>query len=264
MKLWDVAAGTELRSYERPGQSVGVCGPFPRRQIRPLRRLGWLHRPLGGGYGPPAGRFPAYSWGVSSVAFSPDGNSCSQVQAIRLTQAYCGMWPRAVKFAACRAPATSAAFSPDGKFALFGFNRNTLMLCEVATGRMLRFFEGHSGRVSSVAFSPDGQLVLSGSWDQTLRTSGKPPQAGSYASSRAMWAQSPPWPSHRSMVKWWCLGALTEQCEFGIARVGRKEPPSGEQKMASRFPLPGRASMAISLPSRQKAFLHPRSATPIR
>jgi WD40 repeat protein len=33
----------------------------------------------------------------------------------------------------------------------------------VATGKLVRIFEGHSGAVSSIAFSPDGRTVLSGS-----------------------------------------------------------------------------------------------------
>jgi len=44
-----------------------------------------------------------------------------------------------------------------------------LKLWEVASGRHLRTFEGHTGDVNSVAFSPDGCYCLSGSDDQTLK-----------------------------------------------------------------------------------------------
>ena len=45
----------------------------------------------------------------------------------------------------------------------------TLRLWDVATGKEIRSFAGHTGEVSSVAFSPDGRFALSGSWDHTVR-----------------------------------------------------------------------------------------------
>ena len=42
-------------------------------------------------------------------------------------------------------------------------------LWEVATGKELRTFTGHSDSVTSIAFSPDGRTALSGSGDKTLK-----------------------------------------------------------------------------------------------
>src|SRR5262249_49946328 len=47
--------------------------------------------------------------------------------------------------------------------------RQSLKLWEVATGKELRAFTGHSGPIKSVAFSPDGRTVLSGSHDNALK-----------------------------------------------------------------------------------------------
>src|SRR5262249_29566480 len=66
------------------------------------------------------------------------------------------------------------AFSPDGRSALSGSASSdgedaVLKLWEVATGKPIRAFTGHSETVQSVAFSPDGITALSGSplrlWD---------------------------------------------------------------------------------------------------
>ena len=74
----------------------------------------------------------------------------------------------------------SVAFSPDGTLALTGgtgsapdgalvFGVGEIKLWEVSTGRELRSFKGHAGRVTSVAFSPDGKFALSGGDDNTLK-----------------------------------------------------------------------------------------------
>jgi WD40 repeat protein len=74
---------------------------------------------------------------------------------------------------------TAAAFSPDGKYALVGYSGGgkLLTLWELAGGKELRSFPGHTDRVVGVAFVAGGKRVLSGSRDGKLllrdRTSGK-------------------------------------------------------------------------------------------
>jgi hypothetical protein len=63
----------------------------------------------------------------------------------------------------------SVAFSPDGGRLLSGSGDKTLKLWDLATGQLLRTFEGHHDLVWSVAFSPDGGRLLSGSRDKTLK-----------------------------------------------------------------------------------------------
>ncbi len=64
---------------------------------------------------------------------------------------------------------SSVCLSPDGRFALSGSEDKTLKLWEVATGRCLRTFKGHTHYVFSVCLSPDGRFALSGSEDKTLK-----------------------------------------------------------------------------------------------
>ncbi len=50
-----------------------------------------------------------------------------------------------------------------------GSGDKTLKLWDVATGKEIRTFVGHTSTVDSVAFSPDGRTALSGSGDRTLK-----------------------------------------------------------------------------------------------
>lgn len=95
---------------------------------------------------------------------------------------------------------TSVAVSPDGRYAATGSQDKTVILWDMATGRQLRRFAGHTDEIIQVAFSPNGEEIVTASkgmefapnemsgdsavmWDvvsgRKLRTFG-PSQAGSY------------------------------------------------------------------------------------
>src|SRR6266446_8515977 len=59
----------------------------------------------------------------------------------------------------------SVAVSPDERWLLTGNEDGTATLWDVATGRALAGFKGHSAPVWSVAFSPDGHRLMTGSGD---------------------------------------------------------------------------------------------------
>src|SRR5262249_55336490 len=63
----------------------------------------------------------------------------------------------------------SVAFAPDGRTALSGGHDKALRLWDLATGKEIRTFTGHSGYINSVAYSPDGRTALSGGRDKALR-----------------------------------------------------------------------------------------------
>jgi WD40 repeat protein len=57
-------------------------------------------------------------------------------------------------------PIDAATLSSDGARLLSASEDGTLKLWDVATGRLLQTFEGHSGRAVALAFSPDGARVM--------------------------------------------------------------------------------------------------------
>ena len=63
----------------------------------------------------------------------------------------------------------SVAISHDGRAALSGHIDSNLNLWDIATGRTIETFAGHTSWVNSVAFSPDRRTALSGSDDKTLK-----------------------------------------------------------------------------------------------
>ena len=137
----------------------------------------------------------AASTAVTAVAVSPDGLTA-------LTGGYDPasliLWELATgrqirSFSGHPGQVTSVAFARDGRTALSGGRTSsphhdllqlffpsvfggdydrTVRLWEVATGRQLRVFRGHSRRINSVALSPDGDTAASASdeiklWDLT-------------------------------------------------------------------------------------------------
>ena len=59
--------------------------------------------------------------------------------------------------------------SPDDKRVLSTGSDRTVRLWDLATGRVIQVFEGHSDDVRSAMFSPDGHSAISTSLDGTLR-----------------------------------------------------------------------------------------------
>lgn len=123
-------------------------------------------------------RLEGHSAEVNDVAYSPDGRmalSSSQDKTLILWDVGNGREIR--RFVGHEDVVRNLAWSPDGRMALSGGGSlfqsagtvdRTLILWDVATGQVIRRFEGHNDVVEDIAFSPDGGSALSASGDDTL------------------------------------------------------------------------------------------------
>ena len=112
--------------------------------------------------------FEGHSGTVTSVDFSPDGNTILSGSADNTLKLWSLEGVCLQTFEGHSGTVTSVDFSPDGNTILSGSADNTLKLWSLE-GVCLQTFEGHSGTVTSVDFSPDGNTILSGSGDGSMR-----------------------------------------------------------------------------------------------
>lgn len=110
---------------------------------------------------------------VRSVSFSPDG----KLLAVALEDAektgkamIFDVATRRARFVHHEDTGIRAvAFSPDGRTLAIGQVAPLAKLVEVATGDVIKTFEGHENQVRSVAFSPDGSRLITASHDRTVK-----------------------------------------------------------------------------------------------
>ncbi len=170
LKLWDIASGKLIRTFDAHTSSVAAVtfSPDGTRVLsgswdKTLKlwdaASGQLLRTFGG-----------HTDRVNSVVFSPDGTrllSGSRDKTLKLWDAASGQLLRT--FEGHIDSVNSVALSPERTRLLAGSRNKTLKLWDAASGQLLRTFEGHTDSVNSIAFSPDGTRLISGSRDKTLK-----------------------------------------------------------------------------------------------
>jgi WD40 repeat protein len=173
VRLWDVTAGTELRTLPGHKGQTRILGfaPEDHRLVTTgsdgLVRLWYAD----------TGRSEALLTEpfVRGIAFEPDGRAVAVagLHAIRL----CG-WPSGTDIYPIRTPTASVnlvAPSPDGRHvATASFNDRFISIWDTATGQLRHSLPGHGGRVFSLAWTPDGQTLLSAGGDPDLPGGQKP------------------------------------------------------------------------------------------
>jgi len=68
---------------------------------------------------------------------------------------------------------TSVAFSISGRILFGGYDDWTCNVWDTLKGERVGVLTGHENRVSCLGVSSDGMALCTGSWDSTLRVSGK-------------------------------------------------------------------------------------------
>lgn len=123
MKLWDAATGELIRTF----------GNTPRDVLRMVHK----------------------------VAFSPDGKRLLTVSG-RTIAFFDAATGKLIRTSNENEGTASIIFSPDAdKYLRAGGSAGLLTLCDLATGQVIRTFDGHRDTVHSMALSPDGSYILS-------------------------------------------------------------------------------------------------------
>lgn len=197
VRLWDAATGKGLRVFtgqtasvpaialSPDGRSLIVSGKMGQDGYAPLSTWDVTNGRQLRQFGTDK-RFPAM---VESVAYSPDNRfvvAASSFYDMQVWNVMAGGKIRTLMDIGSGdsmrlGKPVAVAFSPDGRTVLSGhetFGENPLRLWDVATGKEIRAFAGHTVPVFSVAFSPDGRLAASGSF------AGKPIRLWNVATGR--------------------------------------------------------------------------------
>jgi WD40 repeat protein/serine/threonine protein kinase len=178
VKLWDVAAGKELRTL--PGPSAAVTGlAFSRDGRLAVAHNAWDEA---------AQRYGACQvtvWDAAGskqlqtlrgpdqildIAFRPDG--------ARLAASYADgtvtVWDAATgeevrRYPGHTGPVRGVAFSPDGRRLAAAGDDRTVLVWDTNTGEGVFTLRGHTDQVLGVTFSPDGRRIASAGVDRTAR-----------------------------------------------------------------------------------------------
>lgn len=105
--------------------------------------------------------------GIDDFTISPEGTTIAATmvnETVWLLDSTSGQTVQKLKVAA-----STSAFDPNGRTLAIGSPDGIISSWNVESGRQLRFFEAHEGRILRFAYTPDGKILASASSDETIR-----------------------------------------------------------------------------------------------
>ncbi|MEL7357876.1 MAG: AAA-like domain-containing protein, partial [Cyanobacteria bacterium J06560_6] len=113
-------------------------------------------------------RLSVHSDGVSSMSFSPDGETLASASYDGTVKLWSIAGEQLETLSGHSDEVYRMSFSPDGETLASASGDGTVKLWSIA-GEQLETLSGHSDRVHSVSFSPDGETLASASGDGTVK-----------------------------------------------------------------------------------------------
>jgi WD40 repeat protein len=184
IRVWDVDTGKELRRFEghaKPVHSISLSADGRRALSWSDDHL-WLWDTDSGKEVQHLAEMNGQATTVTAALLCPDGHQALLGYYNQNVAVHDADKDREIRRFEGRAGTPQAlAVSADGRRAFVGHvlleqtNGNvrvkefTVRLWDVATGKELRRYTGHTQQITSVALSRDGRLGVSGSWDASVR-----------------------------------------------------------------------------------------------
>jgi WD40 repeat protein len=168
LRLWDAAAGKELRAFARQLQEVRAVA-FAPEGSRIASAAGVALR-VWDAAGNELRRCAGHSDAIRAVGFTPDGGrlvSASEDKSVRVWDLHNGR--EMMRLAKHTAGVTCFVVTPDGERLLTGSRDQTLRFWDLRSGQETRVLVPAAGPVFALALSPDGRLAASAHFDTKLR-----------------------------------------------------------------------------------------------